>query len=212
MHRIFVLPVILILSINLIALDFVPVDEKERIDLARKISNVAENTKTIRSNFIQKKHLSVLSDNIKSSGIFFYQKDDKIRWEYIKPYTYIIIYNGSKILIIDEGKKNQFDAKSNRLFEVINSMMISCIRGNVSNNPDFTFSFYKKNNLIFVKVEPKSPEVKKYIKRIDMFFDKKSLQVNEINIYEESGDYTNIVFNKKEINVPLSENIFNINK
>jgi outer membrane lipoprotein-sorting protein len=155
------------------------------------------------------KNISVLSEKIKSSGVFYFKKDNMIRWEYQKPYKYIIIYNGSKVFINDDGKTTQFDAKANRIFQEINGTILSSMKGVITENPNFSVSFFKLQNKYLVKLSPKSNDLLKYVTRIEIYFDDKYLAVTEMNIYEKSGDYTNIVFRNREFNKNIPDSIFN---
>src|SRR5690348_7324919 len=54
---------------------------------------------TISSDFTQVKNMALLKEKIKSKGKFYFKRDDKVRIEYIQPYSYLMIMNGSQMLI-----------------------------------------------------------------------------------------------------------------
>jgi len=191
------------------AADMRLLSDSEKTEISAKLSEVARNTKSIHSSFVQVKNISVLSEKIRSSGVFYFKKDNMIRWEYQKPYKYIIIYNGSKVFINDDGKTTQFDAKANRIFQEINGTILSSMKGVITENPNFSVSFFKLQNKYLVKLSPKSNDLLKYVTRIEIYFDDKYLAVTEMNIYEKSGDYTNIVFKNREFNKNIPDSIFN---
>lgn len=186
-----------------------PLTLQEQQTVSGKLSKVARNTSSISSSFTQLKNINVLSEKIKSTGKFYFKKDNVIRWEYIRPYRYILIFNGSKVFINDGGKTNRFDANANRIFQQINSTILASMKGVVTETPDFAVSYFRLRNRYIVKLVPKSDELLKYISAIEIYFDNRNYSVAEVNLYEKSGDYTNIVFTNREFNRPLPDSLFN---
>ena len=64
-----------------------------------KLKTVSKTTTSIQADFTDEKNLSYLKEPQKSGGVFYYKKDDKIRWEQKQPFQYIIMINGDKIKI-----------------------------------------------------------------------------------------------------------------
>ncbi|MEZ4981905.1 MAG: hypothetical protein R2769_10025 [Saprospiraceae bacterium] len=58
-----------------------------------------------------------------SKGKFYFKQTDKIRWSMILLFSYIIVLNGGKLLIDDEGKKNEMDLSNNQTFKEINGLL-----------------------------------------------------------------------------------------
>ena len=67
--------------------------EKFRNDML----STAKSMTTLRSDFVQTKHISGMTKDIVSSGEFCFKKDDKLSLDYKKPMPSQIIVNGSKI-------------------------------------------------------------------------------------------------------------------
>jgi len=199
----------LVYGTALIAEEMKPLTAQEQAVVNGKLTEVAKNTTSISSSFVQIKNLNVLSEKIKSTGVFYFKKENVIRWEYKKPYKYILIFNGSKVSINDGVKTNRFDANANRIFQQINSTILASMKGVVTESPDFKISFFKTKNQYIVKLVPRSEDILKYISLIEIHFDNRYYSVTEINLYEKSGDYTNIVFKNREFNKPLPDSLFN---
>lgn len=186
-----------------------PLTVMEQTVVNAKLSEVAKNTTAISSSFRQIKNLNVLSEKINSSGVFYFKKENLIRWEYKKPYRYILIFNGSRVFINDGVKTSRFDANANRIFQQINSTILASMKGVVTESPDFAVSFFKIRNRFIVKLVPRSDDLLKYISAIEIHFDNRYYSVMEVNLYEKSGDNTNIVFTNREFNKPLPDSLFN---
>jgi outer membrane lipoprotein-sorting protein len=73
----------------------------------------AESSKiaSIESTFTQEKVLTALTEKITSTGKFWFKRSNKVRIEYIKPYTYTMIMNGDKMLFRDDQKENKVNVR-----------------------------------------------------------------------------------------------------
>jgi len=170
-----------------------------------KLQEKAKATNSIESNFVQEKNLSLLSEKIISKGHFYFKKPKQLRWEYLSPTAYLIVINQDKISIKDGKKISKFDAKSNKMFQGINDMMLNSVQGNVLDHKQFKITYFENENYFLVELQPKEKEMKTYLKRIDMYFDKKDYTVSKLIMTELSDDYTLIEFNSKKINEVISD-------
>lgn len=177
-----------------------------------KLSEITQKTQTIESNFVQEKHLSMLTDVITSEGVFKFKKENKIRWEYQKPFKYLVLINNNKISIKDENKTNTFDAKSNKAFEMMNTIISNCLKGTILNShADFKLNYFESAEFYVVKMVPKKKEVLSVLSEISLFFDKTDMTVSKIKMQESSDDFTLIVFKNKKQNINISDEAFILN-
>jgi outer membrane lipoprotein-sorting protein len=167
-------------------------------------------TESIQSDFKQEKSLSMLSENINSSGKFWYRKKDKIRMEYIQPYSYIMILNGGKIFIKEGQKENKISANSNKIFQQVNRILIDCIGGSMLENPDFQSRILESSGTFLVELTPVTKNLKDLYKNINILIDKKDYTATSIEMFELSGDKTIIRFQNKILNEPINDPVFNI--
>jgi outer membrane lipoprotein-sorting protein len=168
--------------------------------VTKKINEASASTNTINTTFIQEKNLSFIEEKIISKGILFYEKPDKLRLEYKDPFTYIMIMNGGRMMTDNGEKKSEYDLTSNKMFSEINNLIISSVKGNILNNTNFKSSLFENNEIYFVQLIPLDKELGKYIKTIGLFMNKKDFTVDELQITEQSDDYTHIRFTNKAIN------------
>lgn len=181
---------------------------KDTIGFKIKLQEKAKKTITIESNFTQEKNLSLLSEKIISKGHFCFKQPKLLRWEYFSPSAYLIVINGEKILIKDGKKVNKFDTKSNKMFKNINDMMLNSVQGNVLDHREFKIAYFENDTYYLVQMQPKSKDMKAYLKRIDMYFDKKELSVSKLKMTELSEDYTFIEFTSGKINETIPDSQF----
>lgn len=172
---------------------------KKRFAIASKL------IKSIKCNFTQEKNLSILSETIKSKGVFMFMKQNKTRMEYISPFKYLIIINGEKVFIKDEQKTSTYSSKNNKMFENINKIMLDCVQGTALENKNFTSIVYENDKQYLLELSPKLKEFKDYFKKINVYIDKKDYSVNKLDMIDSSGDNTVITFSNKQFNNGVSD-------
>jgi outer membrane lipoprotein-sorting protein len=176
--------------------------------LLEKLAEVSKNTKSIKSDFVQYKHLSILENDIESRGVFIFAKPDKVRWEYSSPYPYLILMNGNEMTIKEGGKVQKFDTESNRIFKEINDLMVALLSGDILNNEEFDITIKENERQILAEMHPKKSELKQMLETVEMYFDKSNYEVSEIRMPEKSGDYTRILFKNRQSNVAVPNSKF----
>ena len=169
-----------------------------------------EKIETIKSDFIQVKNLSMLSEKIISKGKFWFKKENLLRMEYTTPYEYLMILNKNNIYIKDGQKENKVSTKSNKLFQQINKITIDCVQGTVFTNPDFVTKVYENESNYLVQLSPENKALKEFFKTIDVIINKSDYEVTTIEMNENSGDNTIIQFTNRKINSVIPDAIFSI--
>lgn len=176
----------------------------------KKLHEVTKNTKSLQTDFVQIKHLDVLSEDIESTGKLYY-KTNNLRWEYLAPLEYLIVLKDGKVSIKDEGKVSSYDLSGNKTFQKINEMMMSSIQGDVLvAEEDYTYVFKESSKAYLVEMYPKAKKVKEFMKSIQIYFSKKDYAVEQVKMTEQSGDYTLMKFKNKKINATISDQLFSI--
>lgn len=174
-----------------------------------KVSSETKQIKTLQSDFTQTKKMDFLDKNIVTYGRMSLKSPNMLSWKYTKPYQYSIVFKDNKIFINDQGKKSSVDAKS-KTFEKINKLIVGSSNGQMFNDPEFSVTYLKNANYNIAKFTPKSAQLLKYIKQIELHFPKNQSTVSQVNMMEASGDTTNIVFKNTKINAPVSASEFSL--
>lgn len=174
-----------------------------------KISAETKEIKTLQSDFIQTKKMDFLDKSIVTYGKMSLKSPNTLSWKYTKPYQYSIIFKENKIFINDQGKKSSVDAKS-KTFEKINKLIVGSSNGKMFSDPEFAVAYFKNGNSNIAKFTPKSAQLLKYIKQIELQFPKNESTVSQVNMTEASGDTTNIVFKNTKINAPIPASEFSL--
>jgi len=169
-----------------------------------------QKTSSIKSNFVQEKNLSMLSEKIISKGKFWFKKESRVRMEYNQPYEYLMVINKDKVWVKDGKKENKVSTKSNKLFQQINKIMIDCMQGTALNNPDFKTRVLESKAGYMVELTPVVKNMKDLFKTVNVIVDKKDFSVSSIEMHEPAGDDTIIRFVNKELNTTIADALFDI--
>lgn len=181
---------------------------EEASQLRINIIEKSKKTLTIVSEFEQFKHLDFLSNNIKSSGNLVYKTPNLIKWEYKEPFNYSIVFKNDKLYINDEGIKSNIDLSSNKTFKSLNSLIIKSVRGDMFDDKLFDMQYFENQKKYLIKFIPKEKSLKSIISVFILSFDKKSLDVIEIKMQENTEDYTLLKFINQKINATVSDEVF----
>ena len=177
----------------------------------QEFSNASAKTQSIKSDFVQEKNLSMLSEKIVSKGKFWFKKENLVRMEYQQPFQYLMIINKSNVYVKDGQKENKISTASSKLFAQINNIVIDCVKGTILQSADFSVRLFENEKTFLVELTPEKKALKDYFKNINIVVLRAGYSVSAIELREASGDYTRINFVNKELNVNIPDVLFAIN-
>jgi outer membrane lipoprotein-sorting protein len=175
------------------------------------LEHFSKTTQTIQGEFIQEKRLKLLNDKVISKGLLWFKKENKLRWEYSEPFSYIVVLNGGKVALKDEGKVSRYDAASNKLFMELNDILITCINGNIFLSNKFSYRFLESEKSNVVELLPVSTSMKSFLEKIVLYFDKGDYSVSKVDMIEPSQNSTVIAFKNKKLNAEIPDQNFILN-
>lgn len=163
---------------------------------------------SISSDFTQEKILTALTEKITSTGKFSFKRSNKVRIEYVKPFVYLMVMNGDKMLVRDNEKENTINVKSNKLFQQVNRIMIDCVQGTILDSKDFTTKVFENDKVYLLEMTPTSKSLREFFQTVVLSVEKSDYSVKSIEMNEPSGDKTTISFTNKKINQQVPDAIF----
>jgi len=182
--------------------------EAEIAVFKKSVNAVSSKIKSMSTDFVQYKHMDFLAKDIETSGKMFFKEPNLLSWQYKKPYNYSIVFKNGKILINDEGKKSAMDVGSSKIFGKLNKLIVGSVSGDMFDDKEFTISYFKTKDFNVTKLIPKDAALKKYIKQIELSFDKQDATVNQVRLMESAEDYTKIIFKNKILNAKIDDSAF----
>lgn len=180
----------------------------EQKEFKAKVQKTAQNTRTIVSDFVQTKHLFVLDNVITSEGKLVFKAPDLVRWEYVKPYLNTAIFKNDQLLVNNEGKRQNIDLGSNKMFRSLNSLIVNSIKGDMFDESQFDLAYFKYDDAYLVKFVPKDKRIKKFIASFELKFSTETVEVDEVKLIEPNDDYTLITFHNRKVNAEVSDDDF----
>lgn len=175
--------------------------------LKNTVKELSDQTKTITADFIQYKHLDFLSNDIKSHGKLAFKAPDMVKWEYVKPFEYSVLFKNETLFINDNGNKSDMDMASNKIFKQLNQLITASIKGDMFDASEFHVSYFKTNGNSKVHFNPKDKQFAEFIKSFQIIFNTKG-EVKEVKMIEPSEDYTLITFSNRITNQPIADAVF----
>lgn len=182
--------------------------ESEAKSFRAQAENEAKSIQTLKTGFVQQKHMTFLSAPIETAGDMVFEAPDKLLWKYTKPYVYSIVFKDNKVFINNEGTKSTIDVGNNKTFEKINQLIVGSVSGDLFDDEEFTISYYKSSTFNIAVLIPKSNSIKQYISRLELYFIKSDSSITEVKLVEPSEDFTHIIFKNKKTNISLDKNTF----
>ena len=191
--------------------DYRPATSEQQRDLIRNITAASEKMNTLRCDFVQRKTISILADELISEGRLSFKQADKLSWEYTHPYQYRFTMNGDRIMIDSGTNQNIINVSGNRMFSEISKIIISGINGSgIFDGNRFTAVFNVGTSDYQVTLTPRQRDLRQMFNSITLTFDKTDYSVNTVEIREANGDATFITMKNKQINIDLDDEIFAI--
>lgn len=164
-------------------------------------------TKTIKADFTEEKHMAVLKEPQKSTGVFYYKKADMLRWEKIKPNPYVFLSANNKVKIKDSGKEKDVSS-FNQVIGRIKDLMLTLVNGEFEGNKMFAPAYFENATSYIIKLKPKSKKMANMFDYIQLTFSKKSLLLDEMAFFEKSGDKNKMKFYNQKVNENLDDQLF----
>ncbi len=186
----------------------VELSKPEATSFVNAVSASAKKSKTIVNTFTQLKHIDFLSNDIESNGDLYFKSPNIIKWSYLKPYEYSVIFKDKKLYINDAGKKSDINLASNKVFKKLNDLIAKSVSGDMLDESQFAMRFYKNKGIYIAKLSPKDQTLKNMFKEIVLGFQSKSYLVSSVKLIEPSGDYTLIKFKNTSVNKPIPDAVF----
>jgi len=160
--------------------------------------------KTIRADFIQEKHLKILSRPLISKGVFCYQAPNSLRWEYTAPVRSILLMHKGRIKRYAETSSGLVeDSQRNpKGMQIILQEISRWLQGRFSDNPAFDATLKSGRKIVLI---PKGKALSKMIERIELILSYRPGIIKSVTIYEGQDSYTRFRFTNTKINTKINE-------
>ncbi len=204
---------LLILAIILLATGTVT-GEALTVEGSAEIFNSLERTagsvKTLSSDFVQDKHLSMFKTVLTSKGRFYFSKPDMLRWELTAPVASGFVLKGDKGRRWHErtGRMENFQISQDPVMKLVSEQLFAWAKAD--------FQLLKKEYRISVlsespvalRLEPRSAATAEFLHHLLINFSADGRYVRSVELHEKDGDYTRIKFVNTSVNKTLQADLF----
>lgn len=176
-----------------------------------KIDKAALGLSALQCDFTQTKRMKLLNKDMKSKGVMYFKKPNKLRWQYVSPYDYIFILNGNQVQLKSAKSTKNIDVQGNKMFRQISDIILNSITGgNLKNSSDFSLELYQGDHHYFAKLYPKKKELKQIYDYIEIHFNPALTMVSSVKMAERTGDYTLVNLINPQTGISIDEKMFKI--
>ena len=173
-------------------------------DAMQRINRAATAIRTMQGDFVQTKQLKLLNDQMVSKGRMCYQGGDKLRWEYVTPYSYVFIMNGSQVQLKNSTRSDVIDVNQNKIFKEIAQIMMNSVVGKcLQDDKSFKTTIQETASEYVATLLPQKKNMKQMFQQIVLHFQKQQSVVSKVELLEKNGDRTMIELK----NIRLNETI-----
>jgi outer membrane lipoprotein-sorting protein len=175
-----------------------------------RIEKTVSTVQAVASEFRQERRLAMLKEPVISTGRFYYEKPDKLRWEFLSPDPSGFLVNG-KLAKQWKGKDSPpevFEPQQNPVIRAIVEQLLAWTKADFTwIEQRYTVSVVKEDPIV-LKLIPRSSKEKKYIDHILISFEADTHYANAVDIIEKGGDSTRIRFFNMVINNSPKKELF----
>lgn len=196
---------LLVVSTRLYAQEYIKIADPKACKTA--LEKQHKETKSIQADFTETATSSLLTAAQKGSGKMWYKKENKIRWEKIKPESQVILINGKTVKLQEKGKEVS-SASSKMVVKKIQQLMVQMMTGEFLNEKEFKISYYENKSNYKLILTPKSDKMKRYVSEINLVFGKKELTIKELTMLTDSDNKLVYSFSNMEINPTINDTKF----
>ena len=182
-------------------------------DAIDEISKASQAVSTVQADFTQTKRLKMLNEAMVSKGKMWCTQPNRLRWEYLTPYSSLFVLNGEKVLFQNDKRSTTLNAnRHKRIREMIRIMIPSNLGKVLTEKKDFHTSIETTENQYVLTMIPQSKEMKQMFTRIVLYYNRKQAVVTQIEMYEKSGDSTTIELSSIKKNTTINPSVYNTQK
>lgn len=175
------------------------------------INKAAQQITSLQCDFTQTKTLKMLNDKMVSTGKMYYQQGGLLRWEYIKPYHYIFVINGTKVTIKNSKRSDVIDINQSKMFKEIARIMMNSVVGKcVNDSKDFKTSISTTSAEWVATLVPQKSEMRRLFQKIVIHFNRQRKMVAQVDMHEKKGDMTIITLKNVQLNKAINKDVFSV--
>lgn len=174
-----------------------------------KVTASTQSLESLQSDFTQTKKLSYMDEAIRSTGKLYFKAPGKIRWEYLSPTNYAVIFDGQTMHTIAGGRTKSTNLAANRRMQGLNDLLAGSLQGgDMLDENRFDITYYRDKTDYVAILIPKDKGLSRHIRQVELTFNGTSLLLTQVTLTDPAGDSTQLAFANQRKDVPIADTIF----
>lgn len=172
-----------------------------------RIKSAAGSISSVEADFVQEKHMEILSRPMVSKGKLYFQGGGSLRWEYTAPVASVLLAHGSSITrYVKKGDGYTKDSGVRlQSMRIVLQEISLWMKGSFDANPAFAPELRPGRVIVLT---PKEKSMANIIQKIEMRLSDTPGIIRSVTIYESGKSYTRIEFKNVKLNVKIPESLF----
>lgn len=172
------------------------------------LKEASRNIRSVKSDFLQKRFLQILTKPLLSEGKLFFYTPDSLRWEYLSPLRSVMLQKGSTIQVYNfsEGKWKPEITQAVEARRMVVAEISQWFQGRFDESKAFKHT-YSPGPPARIILLPRDG-INRFIQRIEIVLSAKPGVIDRVEIEEPGGSRTSIEFRNVEINSSFSSEVF----
>jgi len=185
-----------------------PMSDKERDELMARLETNLAKLKSLRTRFVQEKHLAIFAEVVEAKGVLLFRKPDMVRFEMTSPFQSVLIARGRGVSKYEriKGRWRRMKLRNADLVGMITQEIAGWMRGRLrAMGGRYELSALKGKETV-IRLRPKSPEFRKHIAAIELGIAPGAKGIATVTIREPGADFTRLRFydQRHDLALPLA--------
>ncbi len=173
----------------------------------QSIREATDGIHTIKSEFIQEKHLPILKKPLVSRGLICFHKPGSLRWEYQTPVSSVLITHKGDIkrFIKHEGSFQEDAGAHLEAMQIVLEEISFWLAGQFDKSPGFRATLEQAGQIVLI---PKNSQITKFITRIELDLADQPGMIKTVTIFESKTSFTRLTFENTILNESIPPEVF----
>jgi outer membrane lipoprotein-sorting protein len=184
----------------------------------KTMSDSLKSIETLQASFVQKRILTVFMDTLVSSGQFYFEVPDRLRWEVRKSFHTILITDNGRVAKFDfqDGRMRKLRIGAEDIMKEIMKQIIYWMQGDFSASASiYTISVEavagKETEMEhIIKLQPRSQAMRESLSLIELTVSPYNYHITQVALHEAGLGLTRIFFSDEIVNRRFDQGLFDL--
>lgn len=161
----------------------------------------------IACDFIETRHVRVLTDDMVRKGCFAYRAPAHMTLDFATGDR--IVMDGERFALRTEGRTTMARMNSNPMLRQLQTILDACMTGNLDRlRLSGRLELESDERTYRLQLVPTARSAARYVDRIVLLFDRRDMTLDELRLEQPSGDFMYYRFSNKRLNEPIDDAMF----